>query len=90
VHDIVLNARVPNDSDPVNDLSDDTDGDISNENVMLQEQSEMHSNASDIADATLQVEDGDLGNLFDEVETPLLSDGDMTSRAKLIELQRSD
>ena len=33
----------------------------------------------------LQVEDDDLGNLFDEVETPLLSDGDMASHAKLIE-----
>jgi len=32
MHDIVLNAtcRVPNDSDPVNALNDDTDGDVSN------------------------------------------------------------
>ena len=27
---------------------------------------------------------------FEEVKTPMLSDGDMASRAKLIELQRSD
>jgi len=57
---------------------------------MIQEQSELHSRASDIADTMLQVEEDDLGKLFDEVETPLLSDGDMASRAKLIELQRSD
>jgi len=37
VHDIVCNARVPNNSDPLNDLNDDTDDDVSNENVMLQE-----------------------------------------------------
>ena len=50
----------------------------------------MQSNASDIADTALLVEDDDLGNMFDEVETPLLSDEDMASHAKLIELQRSD
>jgi len=50
----------------------------------------VQSNASDIADTALLVEDDDLGNMFDEVETPLLSDEDMASHAKLIELQRSD
>ena len=49
----------------------------------------MHSNASDIADITLKVEHDDLGNLFEEIETPL-SDGDMASRTKLIELHRDD
>ena len=29
-------------------------------------------------------------NALEKVETPLLSDGDMSSRAKLVELQRSD
>src|SRR6218665_137609 len=66
------------------------DEDVSDENVIIGEQSELHSNASDIADTALQVEYDELGNLFDEVETPLLSDGDMVSRAKLVELQRSD
>src|SRR6218665_3887272 len=51
-HDVVSNKRVPNDSDPVNVLNGDTD-DVSNENVMNQERSEPHSNASDIADTTL-------------------------------------
>src|SRR6218665_3978173 len=87
VHDIVPNDIVPNDSDPVNVLTDDSDDDVLNDGVMNQEQSELHSKASDIADTTLQVEHDDLGNLFAEIETPLLSDEDMASRAKLIELQ---
>jgi len=56
VHDIVSNDSVPNDSDPVNVLNGDSDDDVSNDDVMNQEQSELHSNASDIADDTLQVE----------------------------------
>ena len=71
MHDIFLNARVLNASDPVNDLNDDTHDGVSNENVMLEEQSELHSNGSDTVDTTLQVEDDDLGNLFDEVKTLL-------------------
>src|SRR6218665_2848545 len=90
MNDIVLNDRVPYDSGPASTLIDDSDEDITDENVMLQEQSELHSNASDLADTALQAEYYDFGNLFDEVETPMLSDEDMVLRAKLIELQRSD
>src|SRR6218665_637341 len=67
VHDIV--SSVLNDSDPVNVLNDDSDDDVSN--VMNLEQSELHSSASDIADTELQLE-YDLGNLFDESETPII------------------
>src|SRR6218665_64126 len=66
------------------------DEDVTNENVINQEQSELNSNASDFAETALQEEHDDFGNLFDEVETPMLSDGDIASRAMLIELQRSD
>src|SRR6218665_3764588 len=90
VNDTVLNDRVPNNNDPADALIDDNDEDVADENVMLQEQSELHPNASHIADTALQAEYDDLGNLFDEDDTPLLSDGDMVSRAKLIELQRRD
>src|SRR6218665_315379 len=88
--DIVVNDGLPNDCSPASTLIDDSDEDITDETVMLQEQSELHSNASDLADTALQAEYDDFGNLFDEVETPMLSDEDMVSRAKLIELQRSD
>ena len=81
---------VPNGSGPASTLIDDNDEDVTDENVMLHEQSELHSNASDLADTALQAEYDDFGNLFDQVETPILSDGDMVSRANLIELQRSD
>src|SRR6218665_1396051 len=54
MNDIVLNDRVPNDSGPASTLIDDDDEDITDENVMLQEQSELHSNASDLADTALQ------------------------------------
>ena len=87
--DDVVNSTVPNHIDP-NDrdaarvLADDTDEDVSEENVMLEEQSELHYNASDNADTALQAEYDDFINLFDEVETPMLSDGDIASRAKLI------
>ena len=90
VNDAVLNDRVPTDSDPARTLIDDNDEDVTDENVMLLEHSELHYNASDFADTALQAEYDDLGNLFEEVETPIFSDGDMASRAKLIELQRSD
>src|SRR6218665_3505359 len=86
----VPNHRDPNDRDPARVLTHDNDEDVSEENVMLEEQSDLHPNASNNADTELQAEYDDLGNLFDEVETPMLSDGDMASRAKLIELQRSD
>src|SRR6218665_2841083 len=90
MNDIVLNDRLPNDSGPVSTLIDDSDEDITDEKVMLQEQSDLHSNASDLSDTALQAESDDFGNIFDEVETPTLSDGDIASRAKLIALQRSD
>ena len=57
---------------------------------MNDEQSELHSNASDSADTSLEEEHDDFGNLFDEIETPLLSDENFESRTKFIELQRSD
>src|SRR6218665_3675107 len=77
VHNIVPNDIVPNNSDPVNVLNDDSGDNVLNDDVMIQEQSELHSNAYDIAGTTLQVEYDKLGNLFEEIETPLLSDGDM-------------
>src|SRR6218665_3239833 len=86
----VPNHKDPNDRDPARVLTHDTDEDVSEENVMLEEQSELHPNASDNTDTELQAEYDYLGNLFKEVETPMLSNGDMASRAKLIELQRSD
>ena len=49
VHDIVPNDSVPSDSDPVNVLYDDSDDEVLNDDVMNQEHSELHSNASDIA-----------------------------------------
>ena len=57
---------------------------------MIGEQSELPSSASDSDDTLLQEEHDDFGNLFDEIETPLLSDGNFESRTKFIELQRSD
>jgi len=90
VHDIIPNDSVPNYSDPVIVLTNDSDDDVLNDDMMNQEQAELHSNVSDIADTTLKAEYDNLGNLFEEIEKPLLSDGDMASRAKLIELQGSD
>ena len=87
---IVLTDSVPNDSGPVSTLIHDIGEDVTNENVMIQEQSELNSNASDLANTALEEEHDDLGSLFDEVETPMLSNGDIASRAKLVELQRSD
>ena len=62
LHDIV-----PNDSDPVNVINDESDDDVINDDVMTQEQSERHSNACGIVDTTSQVEYDDLGNLFEEI-----------------------
>src|SRR6218665_2282758 len=56
VNGTVPNHRNPNDRDPARVLTDDTDEDASEENVMLEEQSELHPNASDNADAALQAE----------------------------------
>src|SRR6218665_1115838 len=89
MNDIVLTDDLPNDSGPASTLIHDIGEDVTNENVIIQEQSELNSNASYFADTALQEHD-DFGNLFDEVETPMLSNGDIASRAKLIELQRSD
>src|SRR6218665_3957417 len=90
MNDIVLTDDLPNNSRPASSLIPDIDDDVTNENVINQEQSELNSNASDFADTALQEEHDDFGNLFEEVETPILSDGDITSPAKLIELQCSD
>ena len=45
----------------------DSDDDVWNDDVMNQEQPELHSNASDIADTTLQAEYDDLDILFEEI-----------------------
>ena len=47
---------------------------------MNEEQSELNINAADNADISLQEGHDDLGNLFDEIETPLLSDGNILIR----------
>src|SRR6218665_3830285 len=90
MNDIVLTDDFPNDSGPASTLIHDIDEDVTNENAIIQEQLELNSNASDFADTALQEEHDDFGNLFDEVETLVLSNGDVASRAKFIELQRSD
>src|SRR6218665_532776 len=64
MNDIVLNNNLPNDSGPASTLIHDIGEDVTNENVMLQEQSELNSNASDLDDTALQEEHDDFGNLL--------------------------
>jgi len=61
------NENVPND--------ESSDDDVLNDDEMNEKQSESHPNVADNADTSLQAEDDDFGNLFDEIETHLLSDG---------------
>src|SRR6218665_3161747 len=67
MNDIVLTDDLPNDNGPASTLIHDIGEDVTNENVIIQEQSELNSNASDFADTALQEEHDDFGNLFDEV-----------------------
>src|SRR6218665_1312836 len=55
MNDIVQIDDLPNDSGPASTLIDDSDEDITNENVINREQSELNSNASDFADTALHV-----------------------------------
>src|SRR6218665_826437 len=59
MNDIVLTDDLLNDSGPASTLIHDIGEDVTNKNVIIQEQSELNSNASDFADTALQEEHDD-------------------------------
>ena len=75
--------------DSWNDESSGDDDVLNDDQVMMSNQSHT-PNASDSADTSLQEEHDDFGNLFEEIETPLLFDENFESCTKFIEFQRSD